>query len=61
MAIYTYGTIMPSVEEMNIEIPDTIISGRWEEMLLMFVLRLSNILSSSSGHVVGLLFYTYWG
>lgn len=52
---------MPSVEEMNIEIPDTIISGRWEEMLLMFVLRLSNILSSSSGHVVGLLFYTYWG
>lgn len=36
MAIYTYGTIMPSVEEMNIEIPDTIISGRWEEMLLMF-------------------------
>ena len=26
---------MPSVEEMNIEIPDTIISGRWEEMLLI--------------------------
>lgn len=52
---------MPSVEEMNIEIPDTIISGRWEEMLLMFVLCLSNILSSSSGHVAGLLFYTYWG
>ena len=27
---------MPSVEEMNTEIPDTIISGQWEEIFNIF-------------------------
>lgn len=40
---------MPSVEEMNTEIPDTIISGQWEEIFNIFDV-------CSSRHVLGLLF-----
>lgn len=37
------------VEEMNTEIPDTIISGQWEEIFNIFDV-------CSSRHVLGLLF-----
>ena len=40
---------MPSVEEMNTEIPDTIISGQWEEIFNTFDV-------CSSRHILGLLF-----
>lgn len=40
---------MPSVEEMNTEIPDTIISGQWEEIFNIFDV-------CSSRYVLGLLF-----
>lgn len=44
---------MPSVEEMNTEIPDTIISDQWEEIFNTFDVCFSR-------HVLGFLFRIHW-